>query len=102
MPRSRSRSMASSTCASISRACSAPVSSRKRSARVDLPWSMCAMIEKFRMCAWSIRFRTLNYTVLPSSSVRNTFEEIDDAGLERILGADHQQASLLDQLFEDV
>src|SRR5262249_42314185 len=49
MPRSRSRSIASSTCASISRACRAPVSSRKRSASVDLPWSMCAMTEKFRM-----------------------------------------------------
>src|SRR5829696_9523286 len=49
MPRSRSRSIASRTCASISRACSAPVSSRNRSASVDLPWSMCAMTEKFRM-----------------------------------------------------
>ena len=37
MPRSRSRSIASRTCASISRACSAPVISRKRSASVDLP-----------------------------------------------------------------
>src|SRR5436309_15698544 len=49
MPRSRSRSIASSTCASISRACRAPVISRKRSASVDLPWSMCAMTEKLRM-----------------------------------------------------
>jgi hypothetical protein len=24
-----------------------------RSASVDLPWSMCAMIEKLRMWAWS-------------------------------------------------
>ena len=37
---------------SISRAWSAPVYSRKRSASVDLPWSMCAMIEKFRMFCW--------------------------------------------------
>src|SRR6187402_1530476 len=49
MPRSRSRSMASRTWASISRAWSAPVTSRMRSARVDLPWSMWAMIEKLRM-----------------------------------------------------
>ena len=42
----------SRTCASISRACSAPVSSRKRSASVDLPWSMCAMMEKLRMKRW--------------------------------------------------
>src|SRR5206468_3302260 len=55
MPRSRSRSMASSTCASISRACSAPVTSRNRSARVDLPWSMCAMTEKLRMKRGSIQ-----------------------------------------------
>src|SRR5437867_2524658 len=47
MPRSRSRSMESSTCASISRACSAPVSSRKRSASVDFPWSIWAMMAKF-------------------------------------------------------
>src|SRR3977135_3665916 len=52
MPRSRSRSIASRTCASISRICSAPVISRNRSASVDLPWSMCAMTEKFLMrCA---------------------------------------------------
>ena len=51
MPRSRSRSIESSTCASvISRGCSAPVSSRKRSASVDFPWSMWAMMEKLRMC----------------------------------------------------
>src|SRR5262249_12161576 len=49
MPRSRSRSIESSTCASISRFWSAPVISRKRSASVDLPWSMCAMTEKLRM-----------------------------------------------------
>src|ERR1700692_4819971 len=49
MPRSRSRSMESSTCSCISRDESAPVISSKRSARVDLPWSMCAMIQKLRM-----------------------------------------------------
>src|SRR5690606_12657409 len=48
IPRSRSRSMLSRTWASISRAWRAPVVSRKRSASVDLPWSMCAMIEKLR------------------------------------------------------
>src|SRR5688500_13493781 len=31
------------------RASTAPVTSRMRSARVDFPWSMWAMIEKFRM-----------------------------------------------------
>src|ERR1700677_1338733 len=49
MPRSRSRSMESSTCDCISRWLSAPVSSSKRSASVDLPWSICAMMQKLRM-----------------------------------------------------
>src|SRR5262245_30546716 len=49
MPRSRSRSMLSSTCACMSLAASVPVSSRKRSASVDLPWSMCATMQKLRM-----------------------------------------------------
>src|SRR5215471_21693560 len=48
MPRSRSRSMESSTCSCISRCESAPVISSRRSASVDLPWSMCAMMQKFR------------------------------------------------------
>jgi MAF protein len=49
MPRSRSRSMESSTWACISRAVRDPVSSSRRSASVDLPWSMCAMMAKLRM-----------------------------------------------------
>src|SRR5262245_43796314 len=49
MPRSRSRSMESRSCARISRLSTAPVISSIRSASVDLPWSMCAMIEKLRM-----------------------------------------------------
>src|SRR5262249_36646576 len=49
MPRSRSISMESSTCSTISRSASAPVSWISRSASVDLPWSMCAMIEKLRI-----------------------------------------------------
>src|SRR5262245_30337293 len=49
MPRSRSKSIASSTCSDISRDSSAPVFSRSRSESVVLPWSMCAMVEKLRM-----------------------------------------------------
>src|SRR2546425_31848 len=49
MPRSRSSSMSSRNCADISRAETAPVASRMRSASVDFPWSMWAMIEKLRM-----------------------------------------------------
>src|SRR4051794_32604117 len=53
MPRSRSRSIESRICARINRASTVFVISRIRSASVDFPWSMWAMIEKLRMCAWS-------------------------------------------------
>src|SRR3954464_15106395 len=54
MPRSRSRSIESSSCGRWLRASTVPVTSRMRSASVDFPWSMWAMIEKLRMC-WSGR-----------------------------------------------
>ncbi len=53
IPRSRSRSIESSSCSRISRPVTVPVTSRMRSASVDLPWSMCAMIEKLRILLWS-------------------------------------------------
>src|SRR4051794_40778444 len=53
IPRSRSRSIESSTWARIDRGSTVLVISRMRSASVDFPWSMWAMIEKLRMCAWS-------------------------------------------------
>src|SRR5437660_4211858 len=43
-------SIESRNCSLRSRSVSAPVFSRRRSASVDLPWSMWAMIEKLRMC----------------------------------------------------
>jgi hypothetical protein len=49
MPRSRSRSIESSTCERISRSLIALVSWRMRSASVDLPWSMWAMMQKLRI-----------------------------------------------------
>src|SRR5215510_523420 len=51
MPRSRSMSIESRICSlpAISRASIAPVSWISRSASVDLPWSICATIEKLRM-----------------------------------------------------
>ena len=49
MPRSRSRSIESRNCSVISREETAPVLSIRRSDKVVLPWSMCAMIEKLRM-----------------------------------------------------
>src|SRR4051812_25473894 len=54
MPRSRSRSIESSSCGRWLRGSTVPVTSRMRSASVDFPWSMWAMIEKLRMC-WSGR-----------------------------------------------
>src|SRR5687768_13338360 len=41
--------MVSSSCSRIWRFSTAPVASMSRSARVDLPWSMCATMQKFRM-----------------------------------------------------
>src|SRR5439155_1639846 len=54
IPRSRSRSMRSRYCSRIWRSATAWVRSRKRSARVDLPWSMWATMQKLRMRDWSI------------------------------------------------
>jgi hypothetical protein len=54
MPRSRSSSMESSTCCFISRALKPPQRWIRRSAKVDLPWSMWAMIAKLRMCEGSV------------------------------------------------
>src|SRR3954454_13408019 len=48
IPFSRSRSIESRTWLVICRGSMACVSSSSRSARVDFPWSMCAMIEKLR------------------------------------------------------
>src|SRR3954467_1294714 len=53
IPRSRSRSIESSSCSRMSREATVWVISRMRSASVDLPWSMWAMIEKLRMRLWS-------------------------------------------------
>src|SRR6476619_236003 len=48
MPRSRSMSIRSRYCALIARSSTTPVSWSIRSASVDLPWSMWAMMQKFR------------------------------------------------------
>ena len=54
MPRSRSMSMVSSSCAFISRSVTVPVDWISRSASVDFPWSMWATMEKLRMRAMSV------------------------------------------------
>src|SRR5678815_5307702 len=48
IPFSRSRSMLSSTCSFILPRGMVSVISSSRSASVDFPWSMCAMMQKFR------------------------------------------------------
>src|SRR6476469_6308868 len=55
MPRSRSMSIRSRYCARAARSSTTPVSCSIRSARVDLPWSMWAMMQKFRMTEGSVR-----------------------------------------------
>src|SRR5207247_827419 len=65
IPRSRSRSIVSSTCSRISRLSSVPVSSIRRSARVDLPWSIWATMQKLRMWSWRMgrEYRGARYQV---------------------------------------
>ena len=51
IPRSRSRSMESRIWSRNSRSSTAPQRWMSRSASVDLPWSMWAMMQKLRMCS---------------------------------------------------
>ena len=59
MPRSRSRSIESRYWARMSRGSTAPQISSMRSASVDLPWSMWAMIERLRRRARSVTGRSV-------------------------------------------
>src|SRR5438874_1623854 len=54
MPRSRSMSIESRNCSRMSRALTAPHSSRIRSDSVVFPWSMWLMMAKFRVRSWGI------------------------------------------------
>src|SRR5699024_9849325 len=54
IPRSRSMSIRSRYCARITRSSTTPVSCSIRSARVDLPWSMWAMMQKLRSCSGAV------------------------------------------------
>src|SRR5215217_2690982 len=54
MPRSRSMSMRSRYWARMARASTTPVICSIRSASVDLPWSMCAMMQKFRISSGGV------------------------------------------------
>ncbi len=54
MPRSRSMSIRSRYWARICRASTTPVICSIRSASVDLPWSMWAMMQKFRIASGGV------------------------------------------------
>src|SRR5208282_216811 len=113
MPRSRSISMLSSTCSRISRAASPPQASISRSARVDLPWSICAMIAKLRMsrsgvmesCKIGLAARQINATAncLRKRPMTNPAAELLGRHHHRHLPALHPRHLLdLGDLFEIV
>ena len=77
MPRSRSMSIRSRYCARICRGSTTPVICSMRSARVDLPWSMCAMMQKLRMRRGSVAPMMLT----PGSSGPGTVVRSSQAGL---------------------
>src|SRR3954465_9765067 len=72
MPRSRSRSIRSRYWARIVRASTVCVSSSIRSASVDLPWSMWATMQKFRMCEISVGTARPWYGLTCGASLRET------------------------------
>src|SRR3954465_10990588 len=90
MPRSRSRSIESSSCGRWFRGSTVPVTSRIRSASVDFPWSMWAMIEKLRMC-WSGR-------AIPDSRLVVATEAIGDqrANLVRLVDVHREHGRHVD------
>src|SRR5712691_11302748 len=84
IPRSRSRSIRSRYCSRIWRSATAWVRSRNRSASVDLPWSMCATMQKLRIRDWSTA--QLGYAVgdLPPAKGRAGSALVDSAAVANI------------------
>src|SRR3954466_4793576 len=76
MPRSRSMSILSRYCARMSRPSTIPVNSSIRSASVDLPWSMCAMMQKFRMRAGSVDTHHGGMTAPAAEGVRLPYYDL--------------------------
>ena len=66
IPRSLSRSIESNSWSCISRSATVSVACRIRSANVDFPWSICAIIEKFRMrfCLSFISSKFMNNSLI--------------------------------------
>src|SRR5215213_2945510 len=88
IPRSRSRSMESSSCARINLESTVRVSSRMRSASVDLPWSIWAMMQKLRMRDWSaIRVR-LETTSQPAADEREDLRRFGQSRAHHREGVD--------------
>ena len=61
LPRSRSMSMLSRYWSRISRSSTTLDSCKMRSANVDLPWSMCAMMQKLRIRAGSVNVSSAKF-----------------------------------------
>ena len=72
MPRSRSMSMLSRSCSCMSLLATVPVSWRRRSASVDLPWSMWAMMLKLRIRLDS----TFLYSLLATAVFRRSSRDM--------------------------
>src|ERR1700754_1317890 len=86
--------MLSSSWARMLRGSTVWVVSRMRSASVDFPWSMWAMIEKFRMWAWSaMTFRLRGAAPDPAA------EEGDD--LVRLRNAEREDGGGVHRAAED-
>src|SRR5262245_48419671 len=70
MPRSFSISIVSRTCSVISRSARPPVIWMMRSASVDLPWSMWAMMEKFLILFRGVMARAFSRVALNRQWIR--------------------------------
>src|SRR4051794_26902709 len=76
MPRSRSISILSRYCARMCRESTSPVRSSIRSANVDLPWSMWAMMQKFRMRDGSVDTHHGRMTGPAATGVRVAYDAL--------------------------
>src|SRR5712691_2131387 len=83
MPRSRSISMESSTCSTISRSARPPVDWISRSASVDLPWSIWAMIAKLRILSMAAFMARGLALVLKSSKLLRRYLLLGEERLQR-------------------